>query len=200
MISNINYFLESRTLLCLQSDFFCKPTVKHPNTVVPSPQDLYLVFSSLNSLEGFLKWLTVTGWKLRISLIVLGRTMRKLKKACQQLKFFPSSPLGTNILNLTVNSFCNETTQMHTTRYTDLFISYRKSLEKTGNRNPIVVDGELSFSQNSLSSPWVFDSVKIKCPFPLLNGSSSLRTVNYDADIKTTIEFSINHVFIFMTI
>ena len=70
----------------------------------------------------------------------------------------------------------------------------------TGNKNPIVVDDNSSFSQQSTSSPLAFASVRTKYSFPPLNDSNSFRTVDYDAHNNTKVDYSINHVFISMTV
>ena len=54
-----------------------------------------------------------------------------------------------------------KTTQMQPTLYLDFFVTYREIFNmSTENENSIVVDEVLSFSQQSTSSPVVFDSVK----------------------------------------
>ena len=80
-------------------------------------------------------------------------------------------------------------------------VSYRESFKmKTGNENPIVADKESSFIQEPTSSPLVFDSVKNKYNFPPVVASNSFGTLDYDVQIKTKIDFSVNHVFISMSI
>ena len=52
-----------------------------------------------------------------------------------------------------------------------------------------------------MSSPLVFDSVKKnRYNFPQLNHSNSFGTVDYDAPFYTKIDFSINHIFKYMTV
>ena len=51
----------------------------------------------------------------------------------------------------------------------------------TGSINPLVVDGKLSFTQNSMFSPLVFDSVNNKFCLPQLKTSSSFGIVDYFA-------------------
>ena len=59
------------------------------------------------------------------------------------------------------------------------FVTYRKSFHKnTGNKNSIVVNEDLSFSQHLMSSPLVFDSLKNKYYFPPVNDSNSFGTVD----------------------
>ena len=52
---------------------------------------------------------------------------------------------------------------MHTTQYPNLFLSYREGLDmNTGNKKPNVVLEKPSFTQSSMSSSLVFDSVRNK--------------------------------------
>ena len=62
-----------------------------------------------------------------------------------------------------------------------------------------MVDEGPSFTQFSMPSPLVFDSVYNKDDFPPLNDSNRLGAVDYDAHINTKIDYSINRVFISMT-
>ena len=63
-----------------------------------------------------------------------------------------------------------------------------------------VVDEDSSFNQHPKSLPLVFDSVKNFCYFSPLNDSNSFGTVDYDAQINTKMNYSINHVFKSMSI
>ena len=83
---------------------------------------------------------------------------------------------------------------MHTIQYLDLFVPNRERFNmNSGNKNPLVVDEVSSFSQLSTSSPLVFDSVKKKSYFVLLNDSNSFGTEDHDAHISTQIDCSIIH-------
>ena len=66
---------------------------------------------------------------------------------------------------------------------------------KSGNKKPIVVDGDPSLSQQSTFPPLVFNSIKNKDYFPPLNASDSVGTADYDAQIETQIDKSTNHLF-----
>ena len=83
---------------------------------------------------------------------------------------------------------------MGTNQYPDLFVNYCAGFNMhTGNKNPIVLDKSSSFSPQPMSSPIVFNSVKIKFYFTPLNDSNSFGIVNYDAHFNTKIVYSINH-------
>ena len=85
---------------------------------------------------------------------------------------------------------------MYKTQHPVLIFTYRGGFSvNIGNENPIIIDEGLPFSQQPISSPFVFDSVKKhKFYFRPLNSSNSFGTVDYDALFKTMIDFSINHV------
>ena len=64
------------------------------------------------------------------------------------------------------NTFCKKPTQMHTSQCLDLFVRYREGVNMSNvNTNPIFINEHSSFSQQSTSSPIVFDSVKYKFYF-----------------------------------
>ena len=70
-------------------------------------------------------------------------------------------------------------------QYPDWFVFCRDGFDmNTGNKNPIGVNEDSSFSQQSTSSPFVFDSVKIKYYFSTLNDANSFSTVDYGANVK----------------
>ena len=79
--------------------------------------------------------------------------------------------------------------------YTSVLLYRVGFIMKTGNKNAIVVVEDLTLSQQPMSSPLVFDSVKIKSYFPPMNDSNSFGTVDYRAQINANIDDSINHVF-----
>ena len=88
---------------------------------------------------------------------------------------------------------------MHTTQGPDLFATCRDCFSiNDGNKNT-VVDEKTSFSQRSMSSLLVFNAGEIESCFPPLNDSKSFDTVDFDAHIKTNRDYSINHVFKYMT-
>ena len=65
------------------------------------------------------------------------------------------------------NIFCSKPIQMQKTDNPDLLFTHRRSsLMNTWNKFPIAGDEGPSFSQSSLSSPLIFDSLKNK-PFSL---------------------------------
>ena len=85
---------------------------------------------------------------------------------------------------------------MHATQYPVLFVTYRDSFALTTvNENPRVVADETPITQNSMSSPSVFEFVYNKCYILPLNRSKRFGTVGYDAHINTKIFYSITHVF-----
>ena len=137
-----------------------------------------------------------------ISLILLEKPLEKLTKVyCQLYSFMPIQYWD---LLLQVNQdwiFSHENTfwhtqlntntnkrqtQMNTTQYPELFVTYPEAFNmNTGNKNPIVVDEGLWFSQQSKSLPLLFDSVSIKFWCSPLIDSFCFGTVDCDAHINT---------------
>ena len=84
---------------------------------------------------------------------------------------------------------------MHTIQYPALIVTHPEGLNMNlGNKNPIVVDEDSSFSQQLMSSPIVFDSGKNKFELFRPNDSNSFGTVDFDANVNTKIDCSISHV------
>ena len=65
-------------------------------------------------------------------------------------------------------------------------------MKRSGNKNPVVVDEDPLFTQSSMSSPLVFDSVNTNIYFSLLNDSNTSGAVDYVAQIYTKISYSIH--------
>ena len=90
---------------------------------------------------------------------------------------------------------------MQKIHYPDLFAIYHEGFKmKTGNKSPIVVDEDLSFSQQPTSQRLVFDSLQSEFYFPSLNDSNSFGTVDYDCHNNTKIGCTHNHVYKFISI
>ena len=80
-------------------------------------------------------------------------------------------------------------------------VTYREGFfMNTGNKNLSFVEEDSSSSQQSKSLLLVFVSVKSKNRFPPLKGSISCGTVGYDTHKYAEIEFTVNHLFITMTL
>ena len=82
-----------------------------------------------------------------------------------------------------------------------MFVIYHEGFKKkTGNKSSIVVDEDLSFSQQPTSQRLIFDSLQSEFYFPSLNDSNSFGTVDYDCHNITKIGCTTNHVYKFMSI
>ena len=89
---------------------------------------------------------------------------------------------------------------MHTTQEPNLFVIYREGFDlNTGNKNHIVVDEDLSFSQQPTSSTIVSDSEK-RYYFPPVKDSNSFGTVDYMLISIEKLDSSIDYVIKFFSI
>ena len=148
--------------------WFFKPTLRNPFIIFWFPDELCLLFHISNFI-GRRPTLTNRYWLENEDFILLPeKTLKKLKKANRQLFFYSNSPLwsvtptysGAEV-SPEKNHFCKKRKQWHQIRYLDLFVSCRESFEmNTRSKNTIVVDEDSSSSQQSPSSPLVFDSVQ----------------------------------------
>ena len=74
---------------------------------------------------------------------------------------------------------------MQTTQFLYLLVTYPESFNlNTGKQNLKALDEEPSFTQSSMSSSLVFDSVNNSFCFRQRGESNSFGTVDYDAHIK----------------
>ena len=82
---------------------------------------------------------------------------------------------------------------MNKTQYPDPFVTHLEGFHIDSElKNQIVVDEEPSFTQIMLSSPLVFDSVKIEFSFRSPpNVSNSFRNFDFGAHMYTEIDYSI---------
>ena len=128
-----------------------------------------------------------------ISLIILERPLKKNRVKLPNVFPYTNSPLRTTTPTLSrmevfllKNVFCKKPTQLDTTQYLDLFVIYREVFNmNSGKKNQILVDEDASFSQQSMSSSLVFDSVKNTFPSTPLNSSCSFGIVHYYAHKNT---------------
>ena len=102
----------------------------------------------------------------------------------QVLKSFPQLKL-----------FCGKPDPFYSTQYSGLFVTYTDSFNMhTGQPNPH------SMIDEYISGKIVLDASNKKFIFPALNVSNNFATIDYDAQINTKIDNTINHVFRSMTV
>ena len=196
---------EADTFPCLHSDGFCKPTVKHPYTIVWFPEEICLVFHVSN----FIGRMSKINDRYYIETDDFFNTIGlNTEKTNQRIKPTPSphfkSTLSAEKLSLSIveifqnrQTFCKTPTPMFTTHYPDLYNIYQKRFNmQTRNRNLIIIpEQDEQISQESMTSSLVFNTLLNRYSFPPLNNSNSFDVVDYDDHVSTKIDFSINHVF-----
>ena len=94
--------LEGQILPCLQSDGFCKPTLKHPHTIVWFPEETCLMVH-ISDCFGRKSKLNKRFWCETLDFINSNRkTTEKINEAIMSSVFlYTNSPLGTTTPNLT---------------------------------------------------------------------------------------------------
>ena len=136
--------------------------------------------------------------KLMISLIPLDLILRKINKELRLVRFHISnSPLGTekhssSRVEIFSNrqTFCEKPTPMYTNQYPDLYNNYQEEFNmQTGNKNPIVMpEQDEQISQDTMTSPLVFNTLLNRYSFPPLNNTNSFGAVDYDVHVNTKID------------
>ena len=95
----------------------------------------------------------------------------------------------------TAQTFCGIPDPLYSTQYSDLFVIYTDGFNMhTGQPNPRSMIDEYT------SGKKVLDNSKNKFVFPALNVSNNFATIDFDAQIITKIDYTINHVFRSMTV
>ena len=155
----------------------------------------------MNLLYVWQNWLTVTGSKPMIFLIVLKRLQRNLSNANRQLFFHILTHHWEQLLqpchdwkffllkSLSVKS-PHKCIQIMSWLICRFLCGFNMN---TWTKNTITVHEQLPISHSSMSSPIVFDCVNNKYYFPPLNDSNTFSTVDYDASINMNMDYSINH-------
>ena len=92
-------------------------------------------------------------------------------------------------------TFCGKPEHIYSTQYNDIFVTYLNGFDMN-NEQPKTN----SIIDQKISRKIQFDTSSQKYKIPALNISNNLAGLDYDAQINTKIDFTINHVFISMTV
>ena len=92
-------------------------------------------------------------------------------------------------------TFCGKPKPLFSTQNEDIYVTYLDGFDmNTGQPKPH------SIIDQNIGGKIQFDISNKKYTFPALNISNNFATIDYDAHIKTKIDFTINHVFKSMTV
>ena len=95
----------------------------------------------------------------------------------------------------TSQTFCGKPDPLYSTQYSDLFVTYTNGFNmRTGQPN------SHSMIDEYISGKIVLDNSINKFVFPAINVSNNFATIENDAHINTKIDYTINHVFLSMTV
>ena len=196
--------IDGHPLPCYFADGFCKPTTKTPYTLVWFSDDFCLIFT-LQDFIGGIKTLEDRYWietdsfvhssipknlppimVFRVHLILMSMLhMHKtqITQVFHALKFSNAQ------------TFCGKPKPLHSTQYYDIFVTYTEGFNMhTGQPNPSSMINEYIFGKIVLK---IFNN---KYVIPALNVSNNFATIDYDAHTNSKIDYTINHVFCFMTV
>ena len=183
---------------------FCKPTIKALFILVWFSDDFCLIFT-LRDFYGRMTKIEDIYW-IEIDSFVHSSISNE-SDTTQSMKGtrFPyvHAPHAQNPHNPSLSrsenfpqaqTFCSKPEPQYTTQYSDIFVTYTSgSNMHTGLPTPHSVINE------HLSEEVVLDPHKKQNVFPAPNVSNNFATIDYDAHIKTKIDYTINHVFRFLT-
>ena len=92
-------------------------------------------------------------------------------------------------------TFCGKPEPLYSTQYEDIFVTYLDGFDmNNGQPTPH------SIIDQKISGKIQFDTSNQKHLLPALNVSNNFATLDYDAQINTKFDFTINHVFKSMTV
>ena len=196
---------DEHTLPCYFADGFCKPTTKTPFTLVWFNDNFCLIFT----LQDFLGRMTKIEDRYWIETDSFVHSQHSIKpeptsgiKGTAHLYVHaphtqhPNNPsLSRFEVYPTAQTFCGKPDPLYSTQYSDLFVTYTDGFNMhTGQPNPHIMIDEY------ISSKIILDNSNNKFVFPAINVSNNFATIDYDAHINTKIDYTINHVFRYMTV
>ena len=202
--------IDGHTLPCYFADGFCKPTTKTPCTLIWFNDDFCLIFT----LQDFIGRMTKIEDKYCIetdSFIHSPHSMKPYSTSGNKGTEHPfvyaphtQHPNNPSLSRFevfpTAQTFCGKPDPLYSTQYSDLFVTYTDGFNiHTGQPNPhSMIDEYISgkIVSDTSNNKFIFPA----CCFKQLNVSNNFATIDYDAQINTKIDYTINHVFRSMTV
>ena len=188
------------TLPCYFADGFCKPTTKTLFTLVWFGDDFCLFFT-LQDFIGRMTKIQDRYWIETDSFVhsphsIEPKTTSGFKGTVHPHVHAPHTQNSNNPSFSRFQVFSNaqrpsgKPDVLYSTQYSDLFVTYTDGFNMhTGQPNP------QSMINECISGKILLDKSNNKSIFPALNVSNNFATIDYDAHINTTIDYTINHVF-----
>ena len=157
----VKLILEGHTAACLESLGIRKPTLKHANNIACFREEVLLIFH----ISDFIRLMS----EMKNRWEKVEWTLKKLLKAychlhiliiTHQWELLPQNYQDWKNSHEKI-TFSEKLSQLHRTKYPDLFVIYRESfIVNSGNKHPVVVNGDPSVFWKSISSPLIFESVE----------------------------------------
>ena len=197
--------IDGHTLPCYFADGFSKPTTKFPFTLDWISDDFCLIFTLQDSLGRMTKiedrfWIETDSF-VHSSHSTKPDATSGIKGTAHPYVHAPrtQNPINPSLSRFEVFSnaqtFCGKPDPLYSTQYSDIFVTYTNGFNMhTGQPNPQPVIIEY------IAGKIVKDNSNNKFIFPALSVSNNFATIDYDAHINTNFDYTINHVFRFMTV
>ena len=192
--------IDGHTLPCYLTDGFCKPT-----TLVWFNDDFCSIFTPQDFLGRMTKiedryWIETDSF-VQSPHSIKPKTTSGIKGTAHPYVHAPhtQNPNNPSLSRFevypTTQTFCGKPDPLYSTQNSDLFVTYTDGFNRhTRQPNPH------SMIDEYISGKIVLDNSNNKFVFLALNVSNNFATSDYDAHIKTKIDYTISHVFRSMTV
>ena len=190
-------------LPCYHSDGFCKPTTRTPYTLTWFHEKFCLIFR-LQEFIGTMTRIKNRYWIETNNFIESSNITQNLHTGGIHGIKYPNvkapkstidnpSPSQFEIYPI-AQTFCGKPEPLYSRQYDDIFVTYLDGFDmNNGQPKPH------SIIDQKIGGKIQFDTSNQKYIFPTLKISNNIATLEYDANINTKIDFTINHVFKSMT-
>ena len=191
-------------LPCYHSDGFCKPTTITPYIITWFDETFCLIFR-LQEFIGRMTRIKDRYWIETDNFIDSSNVAKHLQtEGIKGTKYpnvkTPQSTVDNPSLSRfeiypIAQTFCGKPEPVFSTQYEEILVTHLDNFDmNTGQPKPHLIKDQ------NISGKIQFDNSNKKYIISALNISNNFATIDYDAQINTKIDFTINHVFISMTV
>ena len=195
---------DGHILPCYLSDGFCKPTTKTPYTLTWFDEKICFIFQ-LQEFIGRMTRIKDRLWIETDTFIEASNITQKFQTEGIEATKFPNTKTPQPTVNipslsrfeiyLIAQTFCGKPDPLYSTQYEEIFVTYLAGFDmNTGQPRPHSMIDQRTGGQMQ------YGNTNKKYVLPVLNKSNNFATLDYDAQINTKIDLTINHVFKSMSV
>ena len=187
---------------CYHSDGFCKPTTRTPYILTWFDEKFCLIFQ-LQEFIGRMTRIKDRYWIETDNFIDSSNITKHLQTEVIKGTKYPNVKTPQSTVDNTslsrfeiypiAQTFCGKPEPLYSTQNDDIFVTYLNGFDMNTGQPHSIIDQKISGKKQ-------FDNSNQKYVFRALNISNTFATIDYDAQINTKIDFTMNHVFKSMTV